>query len=307
VLPELAVLGTAAAVPTKRRNHNGYLLRWDAQGILFDPGEGTQRQLAHAGAAVSAITQICLTHFHGDHCLGVPGIVQRLARDGVTRPVPIAYPGAGEEFWQRLRHASDFWDTADLPGIALHGEDPPPFAVGPLAVTALALRHSVPTYGYRVAEPDGLTVDAAALAALGVRGPQVGELKSRGRLVHRDGSTLLLADFSTPRPGRKMAFVMDTGVCPNAVALAADVDLLVIESTYLGEHEALAEQNLHLTAGQAARIAAEAGARALVLTHFSERYQPDDEPRFRDEAAKVFDGEIFTARDLDRIPMPPRQ
>lgn len=84
---ELVVLGTAGAVPTRRRNHNGYLLRWDGQGVLFDPGEGTQRQMAHAGASATELNWLCITHFHGDHSLGVPGIVQRLGRDGVPHDV----------------------------------------------------------------------------------------------------------------------------------------------------------------------------------------------------------------------------
>ena len=76
---ELVVLGTASQVPTRARNHNGYLLRWDGEGLLFDPGEGTQRQMLLAGVPSSAVTRICLTHFHGDHCLGVPGVVQRMS------------------------------------------------------------------------------------------------------------------------------------------------------------------------------------------------------------------------------------
>jgi ribonuclease Z len=82
---ELVVLGTASQAPTRTRNHNGYLLRWDDEGILFDPGEGTQRQLTLAGVAASAITRICITHFHGDHCLGLPGVIQRLSLDRVAR------------------------------------------------------------------------------------------------------------------------------------------------------------------------------------------------------------------------------
>src|SRR3982750_4590233 len=96
---ELTLLGTASQAPTRYRNHNGYLLRWDAEGILFDPGEGTQRQLLLAGVASSAITRICLTHFHGDHCLGLPGVLQRLSLDRVTHPVDVWYPAGGQEFY----------------------------------------------------------------------------------------------------------------------------------------------------------------------------------------------------------------
>ena len=110
-LRELVVLGTASAVPTRLRNHNGYLLRWDGAGFLFDPGEGTQRQMLHAGVSAHGIDWLCITHFHGDHCLGVPGVVQRIARDGVPHPVRAVYPASGEAYWRRLRYASDFTDT----------------------------------------------------------------------------------------------------------------------------------------------------------------------------------------------------
>src|SRR5690349_14193888 len=98
---ELLVLGSASAVPTRHRNHNGYLLRWDGHGLLFDPGEGTQRQLILAGQATSDLTWICITHFHGDHCLGVPGIIQRIARDGVQHRVDAAFPASGMAYWER--------------------------------------------------------------------------------------------------------------------------------------------------------------------------------------------------------------
>ena len=84
---ELVVLGTASQVPTRYRNHNAYLLRWDGEGFLFDPGEGTQRQLIHAGISSPDITKICITHFHGDHCLGLAGISQLLSLDGCPHPV----------------------------------------------------------------------------------------------------------------------------------------------------------------------------------------------------------------------------
>ncbi|MFC7326985.1 ribonuclease Z [Marinactinospora rubrisoli] len=310
---ELVVLGTSSAVPTKRRNHNGYLLRWDAHGILFDPGEGTQRQMRYAGLSAHDVTRICVTHFHGDHCLGLPGVVQRIARDRVRHPVRVAFPAAGRRYWERLRLASEFarpgaFGRGDVlvaqpvegARARLDGEDD-------LTVTALPLEHSVPTYGYRVAEPDGVRMLAGRLAERGVRGPDVGRLRAGETVVDASGARLERADFSEVRPGQVFAFVMDTAVCDNAVRLAEGADLLVIESTYLDAEAALAAEYRHLTAGQAGRIAADAGVRRLVLTHLSERYGADDEPRFVAEAARHFDGAITLAADLDRIAVPPRR
>ena len=102
---ELVVLGTSSQAPTRYRNHNGYLLRWDTEGLLFDPGEGTQRQMLLAGVASRAITRIFITHFHGDHSLGLPGVLQRLNLDACPHPVRVYYPAEDERFYERLRDA----------------------------------------------------------------------------------------------------------------------------------------------------------------------------------------------------------
>ena len=108
---EVIFLGTASQVPTRRRNHNALFLAWDDLGILFDPGEGTQRQMTHAGLSATQITHVCVTHFHGDHCLGLAGIVQRLSLDRVPHPVEVIYPRGGQVYFERLRHASIFHDA----------------------------------------------------------------------------------------------------------------------------------------------------------------------------------------------------
>jgi ribonuclease Z len=144
----------------------------------------------------------------------------------------------------------------------------------------------------------------ALLARRGIEGPMIGELQRTGTVTAPDGSTVRLAECSEPRPGQSAAFVMDTRPCDGAYALAEGVDLLVIEATFLSAEKALAERYGHLTAAQAGRIAASCGARRMVLTHFSERYDLDDEPRFADEAGKAYSGEIVLARDLMRVPLP---
>ncbi|TQM14861.1 ribonuclease Z [Pseudonocardia kunmingensis] len=300
---ELVVLGTASQAPTRTRNHNGYLLRWDDQGFLFDPGEGTQRQMLRAGVAVSAVTRICLTHFHGDHCLGLPGVVQRLSLDGVAHPVVAHYPASGREYFARLRHATPFREVADLREEPVAGDGV--LASGPAGVLeARRLDHRVEAFGYRFTEPDGRRMLPERLAAHGIAGPDVGRLQRAGELVV-DGRVVGLDEVSVPRRGQRFAFVMDTRLCDAVFALADGVDMLVIESTFLAEDEALARDYGHLTARQAASVAARCGVRQLVLTHFSQRYP--DPSRFAAEAAAVFDGEIVVAQDLSRVPLPSRR
>jgi ribonuclease Z len=302
---ELVVLGTASQAPTRKRNHNGYYLRWDEAGLLFDPGEGTQRQMLLAGVTASHITSICITHFHGDHCLGLPGVLQRLSLDQVPHVAEICYPAENQEVFGRLRHASLFRDRLHLRERPV-GRDGPVTDTPSFRLEARALSHSVPTFGYRLVEPDGRRMLPEKLAALGVTGPDIGRLQRESRLVV-GGRTVTLDQVSEPRPGQRFAFIMDTRVCDAAFALADRADLLVCESTFANAEAGLARDYGHLTAGQAGQIAAQAGARRLVLTHFSQRYESrDDDERLADEAAAAFGGEVVLARDLDRIPVPLR-
>jgi ribonuclease Z len=302
---ELVVLGTASQAPTRKRNHNGYYLRWDEAGLLFDPGEGTQRQMLLAGVTASQITSICITHFHGDHCLGLPGVLQRLSLDQVPHVAEICYPAENQEVFGRLRHASLFRDRLHLRERPV-GRDGPVTDTPSFRLEARALSHSVPTFGYRLVEPDGRRMLPEKLAALGVTGPDIVRLQRESRLVV-GGRTVTLDQVSEPRPGQRFAFIMDTRVCDAAFALADRADLLVCESTFANAEAGLARDYGHLTAGQAGQIAAQAGARRLVLTHFSQRYESrDDDERLADEAAAAFGGEVVLARDLDRIPVPLR-
>lgn len=291
---ELVVLGTASQVPTRTRNQNGYLLRWDGEGLLFDPGEGTQRQMIHAGVATTQVTRICLTHVHGDHCYGLPGVLSRMALDRVEHPVHLHYPASGEPMVRALVAVS-------TPGIDLRlvphgsaGEVAPGLDVRPL-------RHRIDAFGYRITEPDGRSLVPERLAAAGIAGPDVGRLQREGQL-----GAVRLEDVSVPRRGQGFAFVMDTAMCEGAEALAEDVDLLVAESTFADDDALLAEQYLHLTAGQAGAIARTAGAKNLVLTHFSARYQ--DVSGLEGEARRRAGGAVVrAANDGDRFGLPKRR
>ncbi|MFE6846269.1 ribonuclease Z [Streptomyces sp. NPDC057686] len=296
---EFVVLGTASQVPTRHRNHNGYLLRWDGEGILFDPGEGTQRQMLRAGVAAHDINRICITHFHGDHSLGLAGVIQRINLDRVPHPVTAHYPASGQKFFERLRYATAYRETVPLREEPVAGDGT--LAQGPpYALEARRLSHPVESFGYRLTEPDGRRMVPELLAQHGIKGPDVGRIQREGQL-----GGVTLDDVSEHKPGQSFAFVMDTRLCPGVDALAAGCDMLVIESTFLDEDEALATDHGHLTAGQAARVARDAGVRHLVLTHFSQRYT-DPQEFERQARAAGFEGELTIAADLARVPLPKR-
>lgn len=292
---ELVVLGTASQVPTRARNHNGYFLGWDGEGLLFDPGEGTQRQMIHAGVSATRITRICLTHVHGDHCFGLPGVLSRMALDGVSHPVHLHYPAAGEDVVRALLSVSS-------PGIDLRLH--PHGSAGTVAegLEVRPLKHRIETFGYRLTEPDGRTFLPERLRAAGVAGPDIGRLQRGGSL-----EGVPLEDVSIPRPGQRFAFIMDTAPCAGADELASGADLLVAESTFSDDDGALAEQYRHLTAGQAGQLAATAEARTLVLTHFSSRYGDDVSLLAAQAKARAPAAAVVAADDLQRINVPPRR
>jgi ribonuclease Z len=303
---ELVALGTASQVPTRRRNHNGYFLRWDDEGFLFDPGEGTQRQMVFGELPASAVHRIFVTHFHGDHCLGLAGILQRLSLDRCAHPVTVHYPASGQVYFDRLQDASIYHHAATIV--------PAPVEVAPdtlaliaetdtYRVFAHALEHPVPTLGYRVEEKASRTFLPERLAAHGVVGPAIKTLGERGSLSVA-GRVVSLADVSVPRPGGVFAFVMDTRACPGAVALARDADLLVMEATFAAADQALATEYGHATSVDAARTALAAGARRLAITHFSQRYTSTD--AHLDEARAIFPDTV-ALRDLDRVQIPRRR
>ncbi len=303
---QLIVLGTASQAPTRYRAHNGYVLRWDDQLILFDPGEGAQRQCLLAGIAIARLTAVCLTHFHGDHCLGLPGVIQRRALDARSNPdglapLPVYHPADGGEYLDRMRRLSIYYDTANIEPRPISG-DGPVGLVGSAELQAVALLHRVTTFGYRLSEPDGVTLDPVRLAELGISGPDIGTLSAQG-WFETDAGRITVEQVSTPKRGQSMAFVMDTAPCDGAAELADGVDLLVCESTYLDEHRDLAAKYRHMTADQAGRLAAAAGARRLVLSHFSARYLDSDQ--FGAEAARHH-ADVVVAEDLAVIDVPRR-
>ena len=301
---ELVVLGTASQAPTRRRNHNGYLLLWDDEGLLFDPGEGTQRQMLFAGVTASRITRICITHFHGDHCLGLPGVLQRMALDRVPHVVDACYPAQHREVFARLRHSSLFHDVLKLRQRPVEAAGTVLQAAG-FRVEAQPLSHSVAAAGYRLVERDGRRMLPDKLAAFGITGPDIGRLQHDGRLVTGDRE-VAIDQVSEPRRGQRFAFIMDTRLCDGAFALAEGADMVVCESTFADTEAGLADEYGHLTARQAGRIAAESGARLLVLTHFSQRYERGDEQQLAEQAATAFGGPVVLAHDLERIPVPSR-
>ena len=296
---DLTILGCSSQQPTRFRNHGAYLLRWNGEGLLFDPGEGTQRQFIFANIAPTVVSRIFISHFHGDHCLGLGSMLMRLNLDNVLHEIHCYYPASGKKYFDRLRYGSIYHERIKVvehpvSQAGLVEDD------GRFRIEAVFLEHGVENIGWRITEPDTRKFDEKKLALYGVKGPLVKELQVKGKL-ELNGKIVTLDDVSRIRKGDSFAAVIDTVVCQSAVDIARDATLLLCESTYLEEHTELARQHHHLTAKQAAMIAKEAGAKKLILTHFSARYQ--NLKPFESEARAVFPN-TFVADDFINFPFP---
>ncbi len=294
---DLTILGCSSQQPTRFRNHGAYLLRWNNEGLLFDPGEGTQRQFIFANIAPTVVNRVFISHFHGDHCLGVGSILMRLNLDNVTHPIHCYYPASGKKYFDRLRYGSIYHERIKVvehpvSQAGLVEDD------GNFRIEATFLEHGVENIGWRITEPSTIKFDNEKLAEYGVKGPLVKELQEKGSLVIQ-GKTISLEQVSWVREGDSFAIVIDTLPCQNAIDIARNASLFLCESTYLEEHAELARLHNHLTAKQAALIAKEAGAKELILTHFSARYQ--NLKTFEQEARTIFPN-TYVADDLITFP-----
>ncbi len=294
---DLTILGCSSQQPTRRRNHGAYLVRWNEEGLLFDPGEGTQRQFIFANVAPPCVTRIFVSHFHGDHCLGLGSMLMRLNLDKVAHPIHCYYPASGKVYFDRLRYGAVYHENIEViehpvtqEGLVHVDEH--------FQIEARFLKHGIDNLGWRITERDTRKFEKAKLAAAGVKGPLVRVLEQKGELTI-DGKIVRLEDVSWMRKGDALAVAIDTLPCPAILELAQGAKLFLCESTYLEEHRQLAEKHFHLTAKQAAELAKQAGVEKLILTHFSARYQDADE--FLKEAQPIFPN-THVAEDLRVFP-----
>jgi ribonuclease Z len=302
---EIIPLGTGSAIPTKDRGLSAFALRREGRVLLFDCGEGTQFQLLRAGVKRSRIEAIFITHFHGDHLYGLPGVLTTMALLDRSTPLTIVGPTGLREIVQSLPGLKNDWLPYETRYVELEEgfEHAVVYEHDGFTVEARPLEHRVFAAGFRFeTQPRPGRVDAERAAALGVRGPAIGRLV-RGEAVRVDGRTVQPEEVVGPeRAGVSFAYCLDTGPCPGARRLAEGVDLLVHEATFTEEMRERAAETGHSTARQAAETAREAGAKRLLLTHFSARY--DDTAAFVGEARSVFEN-TEAARELEAYRLTP--
>jgi len=259
-------------MPTPTRHLSGTLVRRENRGVLMDCGEGTQLQLVRGGLTRVKLDSICVTHLHGDHVFGLPGLLSTLAMLERTAPLTVVAPVGLRAF---LEAAPGGPPPFEIHHVELDGAfEGVVFQTAHVTVEAAPLRHRVPCWGYRYAERTRPgSADPAAARAAGVAGVQIEALKRGETVTLVDGRTVAPDGIvGPPRPGAAFAYLLDTAPCDGAVALARGADLVLHDATFADADAARAEATGHSTARQAAETARDAGARRLLLAHFSSRY-----------------------------------
>ena len=297
-------LGTSGAIPSTQRNPSALLVEREGDRLLFDCGEGTQRQMMRFETGFD-VGHIFISHMHGDHVLGLPGLLQTWDFNERTAPVAIHAPAGTRSRIEGLVTA-----TGDRPSYPVRVQQ---VEAGDTVlnraeyeVRAIDVDHRTNAVGYALVEDDrkGRFDREKAEEEFGIPpGPKYSKLH-RGEAVEHDGQTIQPeAVVGPPRPGRTFVYTGDTRPTDSVIAAAEDADLLVHDATFADEHGDRARQTAHSTAREAAEVARRAGAKRLALTHLSTRYTGRSW-QLAEEAAKVFDGEVFMAEDGLRVEIP---
>lgn len=293
---ELVFLGTAAMVPTKERNHSAVFLSYKNEGLLFDCGEGTQRQLKIAGITVTKLTRIFITHWHGDHVLGLLGVLQTLGSSEYQGTLEIYAPKGCKKFFEAMCQGLvfDFRINMDF----FEVESGQICETKEFYVECAAMQHGIPCLGFSFVEKDRRKINMSSAKKFGLsEGPLIGDLQE-GKTVDFKGKKIKPDDVSSIVKGRKVAYITDTRPNANCNKLAKDADILVCESSYASDLAEKAEEYHHMTASEAAQIANKNQVKKLILTHFSARYKNTLEV---EEDARTYFNNVLCAKDFMRV------
>ncbi|MBI1971061.1 ribonuclease Z [Candidatus Woesearchaeota archaeon] len=297
---EFIILGTSASIPTKERNVAGLFLRYRTEGLLFDCGEATQRQLNIAGISRQAVTRIFLTHWHGDHMGGLIGLLQTITHgEEGDKHIELYGPKGSAKRAEHLLQVSVFDKSLHLDVKELWPKGVEKvLETDRYAIFAAQMNHSTPCIGFAFVEKDARNVNMPLLKRMGVReGSHLKQLQEGKSIVYQ-GKKIDVEAATTVKKGKKFVYITDTYLCKEAVELAKDADILVLESTYSNALQEKAEQYKHLTSSMAATIAVQANVKKLILTHFSQRYKSTHD--ILDEATAIFPN-TACAKDFMRV------
>jgi ribonuclease Z len=295
----IVFLGTSSMVPTKERNASSVYLEFLGEGMLFDCGEGTQRQMNLCGINRQKVKKIFITHWHADHTAGLLGLIQTLSSKDNQPEISIYGPAGTTTYMDHVLKSSAFDQQIKIHVHECKGSgifeivDTPKYTV-----YAAYLEHTTPVIGFRFVEKDRRRMKVKKLEELGLQpGPLYAKLQN-GKDVQFNGEKIMSDDVTTVVKGKIITFIADTMFCPQAIELAKEAHVVISEATFAGSEEDKARQYKHLTSTQSAQIASMADAQKLYLTHFSQRY-----PNLQDlyEEAKTIFSDVTLANDFMKI------
>ena len=297
-------LGTSGAVPTTERNPSSLMVHREGDRLLFDVAEGTQRQMMRFGTGFS-VSHLFVTHLHGDHVLGLPGLVQTLDFNDREEPLALHVPRGTRSEVKDLLYAANTRPSFRVRINEVGGGDVA-LTQSDYEVRAFEVDHRTKALGYAVVEDDRKgRFDREKAEELGVPvGPKFSELHDGNAVELEDGTVVRPEQVvGDPRPGRKVVYTGDTRPTATTAEVAADADLLIHEATFADDRAERAGQTGHSTARQAAEIASRAEAKRLAMTHISTRYAGDVSDH-ETQAREVFDGEAFVPDDGRTVEVP---
>jgi len=294
-------LGTSGSMPTQRRGSSCVVVRLGRSLYMFDCGEGTQRQMVGAGVGFRRKMKIFLSHLHGDHVLGLPGLLQSMSLLGREKRLDIYGPAGTVDY---VKAFSESLGGPAFP-VIIHEIMEPGVVYGDDGLDVVAARssHRVESWSYGLFEkPRPGRFHPEKARALGVPEGRLWHMLQHGEAVTVEGRVVEPAQVADPpRPGRRIVYSGDTRPYPGMVELARGADLLIHEATFSHELQERAAEDGHTTAREAAEVAREAGAKRLALVHISSRYY--DPEVLLEEARQVFE-DVFVAEDLMEIEVP---
>lgn len=282
----LTFLGTGSAIPTEKRNHPAMILQYRDENILIDCGEGTQKQFRIAKINPCKITRILITHWHGDHVLGLPGLIQTLMLNGYNKTLHIYGPSGTQKMFSFLLNL--FVSKGDQLKIQIHESGSGKLAeTEEFLIESEKMEHDTPVLAYSFTLKEKSRIDKKKLNQLKIpNGPLIGELK-KGKTIQFNNKKIDGKKIIFTEPQRKISFILDTKLNSNCYKIAKDSDILISEATFSKEEKETAEEYLHLTSEQAANIAKQSKSKKLFLVHLSQRYDRNNQI-ILDEAKKIF-------------------
>ena len=293
---DIIFLGTGSSVPTLRRNHPAILLKYKAETMLFDCGEGTQKQFRKAGISPMSVKRIFITHWHGDHILGLPGLLQTLVLNGYDKEMGIYGPKGSKDYMQKI--LGMFVHVGEIKVSVHEVTNGKVFATEDFEILAEEMKHNARCLAYSFVEKDRIRIDKNKLKKFKIPNSPVLQKLKQGKDIIINGKKIKAKEITYINKGKKISIVLDTQINDNIEKIAKNSDLLICESTYLDEEET-AKQYKHMTARQAAQVAKKSKVQKLVLMHLSQKYEKK-ENEFLKEARKIFKNTEI-AEDLMKV------